>query len=49
MNKKSYVKPELKTRKIALGVFGEYGPDAKDGGGKYSAPGVVGKFNLRME
>ena len=49
MNKKSYAKPELKTRKIALGVFGEYGSDGKGGGGKYSAPDVVSKFALRME
>ena len=49
MNKKKYLKPELKTRKIALGVFGEYGNDPRKGGGKFSAPDVVGKFNLRME
>jgi len=32
--KKTYIKPELKTRKVELGVFGEYGngtPGGNDG------------------
>lgn len=30
VNRKKYAKPELKTRKVELGVFGEYG--GTDGG-----------------
>ena len=29
--KKSYTRPELKTRKIELGVFGDYGGGGDDG------------------
>lgn len=49
MNKKNYLKPELKTRKIELGVFGEYGNGPGKGGGKFSAPDVTSKLSLRME
>ncbi len=50
MNKKSYLKPELKTRKIALGVFGDYGNNPKRGGGGQVSPtDVVRQLNIRMD
>ena len=52
MNKKNYLKPELKTRKVALGVFGDYGDNPKRGGGGRggnSPTDVVERLNLRME
>ena len=50
MNKKNYLKPELKTRKVALGVFGDYGDTPKRGGrGGNSPTDVVERLNLRME
>lgn len=47
MNKKTYNKPELKTRKIELGVFGDYG-----NGERNAVPvpiKVVSDLDLRME
>ncbi len=50
MNKKSYLKPELKTRKIALGVFGDYGNDQKRAGGGNGSPNNAAKrFDLFMD
>lgn len=54
MNKKTYNKPELKTRKIELGVFGDYGDrnngGGSDGGGGNSRPvEVIDDLGLRME
>lgn len=46
--KKTYRKPELKTRKIELGVFGEYG----NGGDRRVDPSpveVIADLDLRME
>ncbi len=45
--KKNYKKPELKTRKIELGVFGDYGKN--DGRVNPSPVGVIDDLNLRME
>ncbi len=45
--KKTYRKPELKTRKIELGVFGEYG---RNGGNINPSPvNVIGDLDLHME
>lgn len=44
--KKIYRKPELKTRKIELGVFGEYGKDHRV---DPSPVEVIGDLNLHME
>ncbi len=48
MVKKSYRKPELKTRRLELGVFGDY----SDNRGGNAVPGpisVIRDLNLRME
>ena len=47
--KKNYSKPELKTRKIELGVFGDYGRN--NGGGPIdpSPVDVISDLHLRME
>lgn len=47
MNKKTYSKPELKTRKIELGVFGDYGKNGENV--KPSSVTLVGELGLRME
>ncbi len=44
--KKTYSKPELKTRKIELGVFGDYGDSG--GGGKVDPSPVVIIDDLQM-
>lgn len=47
MEKKTYSKPELKTTKIELGVFGDYG---NGGNGTDPAPiRVINDLDLRME
>ncbi len=46
--KKSYKKPDLKTRKIALGVFGNYG--GNDGGKVDPSPvNSLGDLSLYMD
>jgi len=45
--KKTYKKPELKTRKIELGVFGEYGRN--DGRVDPSPVEVISDLSLHME
>ncbi len=45
--KKSYKKPELKTRKIELGVFGDYGKN--EGRVDPSPVEVIGDLDLHME
>ncbi len=45
--KKTYSKPELKTRKIELGVFGNYG--LKDGRMESSPVRIISDLNMRME
>ncbi len=46
--KKTYRKPELKTRKIELGVFGDYGRN--EGGRVNPSPvDVIADLDLRME
>ncbi len=50
MDKKTYNKPELKTRKIELGVFGDYGNN--NGNNKENDSGkteIIGHLGLRME
>jgi len=47
MNKQAYNKPELKTQKIELGVFGDYGTDRQDV--KPIPVKVVEDLGLRME
>ena len=51
MEKKNYGKPELKTRKIELGVFGDYGnADGRDEQNTTPVPiDVIRKFDLHME
>jgi len=46
--KKNYKKPELKTRKIELGVFGDYG-NSEGGRVDPSPVNVIDDLNLRME
>ena len=47
MSKKLYTKPELKTRKIELGVFGDYGNGDRESN---TVPiKIVNDLNLRME
>jgi hypothetical protein len=50
-DKKTYTKPELKTRKVELGVFGDYGSDAGGGGGDGGRNGIdiVRYQTLRLE
>ena len=51
MEKKTYRKPELKTRKIELGVFGDYG-NAKGRDEQNTTPipvDVIRDLNLHME
>ena len=45
--KKTYAKPELKTRKIELGVFGEYGQN--DRRVDPSPVEVISELDLHME
>lgn len=48
MDKKSYRKPEVKTRKLELGVFGDY----SDRGGDNSRPSpisIIDNLNLHMD
>jgi hypothetical protein len=48
MDKKSYRKPEVKTRKLELGVFGDY----SDGRGDNSRPNpisVIDTLHLHMD
>jgi hypothetical protein len=50
MNKRTYTKPKLKTRKIDLGVFGDYGESA-DGNGNRIIPDpveVIRNLDLHM-
>ncbi len=48
MIKKSYRKPELKTRRLELGVFGDYSGDR--GGNAVPAPvSVIRDMHLHME
>lgn len=51
MDKKLYAKPELKTRKIALGVFGDYGNDLprRNIRTRPTTVDMIGKFDLHME
>ena len=55
MNKKVYDKPTLVTRRVALGVFGDYtgdgGNGGKGGGGDYVPEPVriITDHKLRME
>jgi hypothetical protein len=51
MDKKIYAKPELKTRKIELGVFGDYGNDVprRNIRTRPSPVDVIGKLDLHME
>ncbi len=51
MEKKIYTKPELKTRKVELGVFGDYGNGYPKGdGGNTPIPvDVIRDLNLHME
>ena len=50
--KKAYAKPALKTRKVELGVFGDYSSD-KGPSGRGSTPpspvDVIRDLNLHME
>lgn len=46
--KKNYRKPELKTRHLELGVFGDYSRDSGNGNGR-SPISVIRDLNLRME
>ncbi len=46
--KKTYRKPELKTRKIELGVFGDYGRPG-DGSIDPTPVVVIDDLNLHME
>jgi hypothetical protein len=51
MEKKKYTTPELKSRKIDLGVFGSYG-DSANGGGDKNIPipvDIVRNLGLHME
>ncbi len=51
MAKKTYQKPELKSRKIELGVFGSYN-DGKKINGDNTTPipvDVIRRLNLHME
>jgi hypothetical protein len=45
--KKTYSKPELKTRKIELGVFGNY--PTKDGRMDTSPVTIINDLNMHME
>lgn len=48
MDKKSYRKPEVKTRKLELGVFGDY----SDNGGDNSRPNpisIIDNLKLHMD
>lgn len=45
--KKTYSKPELKTRKIELGVFGDYGRD--NGRIDPSPVDVISDLSMHME
>lgn len=47
-SKKTYRKPELKSRSVQLGVFGDYGPN-KSGGDHSSPVDVIDRYRLRME
>ena len=51
MKKSTYRKPELKTRKIDLGVFGDYGDSANGSGSKVvpSPVDIVRNLDLHME
>jgi hypothetical protein len=49
MEKKTYGKPELKTRKIELGVFGDYGNGPDDRNIKPVPIDVIRDFDLHME
>jgi len=46
--KKNYSKPELKTRHLELGVFGDYSDDGRDRR-KRPPVSVIDDLNLRME
>jgi hypothetical protein len=46
--KKNYSKPELKTRLLELGVFGDYSNDRRDHR-RRSPVSVIDDLNLRME
>lgn len=49
-NKKSYSTPNLKTKVIQLGVFGDYStPNNPNNGGKTDPLGPFTDFDLRME
>lgn len=47
--KKNYKKPELKTRKIELGVFGDYGNNDNGHRVDPSPVDAIEDLNLRME
>jgi len=47
MDKKHYRKPEVKTRKLELGVFGDYG-DGRGDNGPPAPISVIDKLDLRM-
>ena len=51
MEKKTYRKPELKTRKVELGVFGDYGnANGRDEHSIAPVPvDVIRKLDLHME
>jgi hypothetical protein len=46
--KKNYSKPELKTRRLELGVFGDYSEESRDHG-RRSPVSVIDDLHLRME
>jgi len=48
MMKKTYRKPELKTRKIELGVFGDYNTP-RNGPIDSSPVRIINDLNMRME
>jgi len=50
MSKKTYSKPQLKSRKIELGVFGDYTRDDTGDGRTLPAPlEIIRRMEIRME
>lgn len=49
MEKKSYHKPQLKTLKIGLGVFGDYGDRNDHNHDNRIGPGPIQHLGLRLE
>ncbi len=48
MIKKSYRKPEVKTRKLELGVFGDYGSNGSDGS-RPTPISIIDTLNLHQD